>query len=424
MSSCTRALRAGCAARAGALALAAPSRHSIGCHSLYASSAAREPLQLVCARALSSGPRADGPQDGVLGALNKKLQETIEGDASIKAAFEGKASESSGSPAGARPDARSAGEGSEAGAGSAPPPPPKPSRWYLFSEDVKDVFSVAFGLSRSRDVGKEVDMGLRAYGWSRYVDPSSGTTLYRNADTGLVTEVEPPDWGARSTSASVLSVDGSSTAIALHKPTVSPWERTLASLYNTPIIQGLLVVGEAVKASPVGTAAKAAATRVSDAKEAALESWETSQHPLIVNSSYVVDSMMSETDHGRALRGIRSLDAGFDEYSFVVDMRDEYIPHLATAFFRLDMPFLQANCRPSALAQMAAVQAARAVECLSHDGQVLSVSKVEILQARTLDAGERGGTMPVVVVSAQVQYIHCVRNKKVRRHARASTRHS
>lgn len=133
---------------------------------------------------------------------------------------------------------------------------------------------------------------------------------------------------------------------------------------------------------------------------------------LIVNSSYMVDNLLAETEHGRALREIRQLDTGFDEYSFLQEMRDEYVPALARAFFRLDMDFLRRNCRETALAQMKAVQAARDVEGLTHDGQVLSVSKVELLQARTLDSSD-SGTLPVVVLSCQVQYIHCVRNKKV-----------
>jgi hypothetical protein len=36
--------------------------------------------------------------------------------------------------------------------------------------------------------------------------------------------------------------------------------------------------------------------------------------------------------------------------------------------------------------------------------------------ARTLEqAGEGGGNLPVILTTAQVQYIHTVRNKKVRR---------
>ena len=46
----------------------------------------------------------------------------------------------------------------------------------------------------------------------------------------------------------------------------------------------------------------------------------------------------------------------------------------------------------------------------------MNVSKCEMTAARTLEqAGEGGGNLPVILTTAQVQYIHTVRNKKVRR---------
>ena len=47
-----------------------------------------------------------------------------------------------------------------------------------------------------------------------------------------------------------------------------------------------------------------------------------------------------------------------------------------------------------------------------HDGVVLNVSRVELMKAQTPERG-----MPIMVVVAQVQYIHTVRNKKVSRPA-------
>lgn len=129
---------------------------------------------------------------------------------------------------------------------------------------------------------------------------------------------------------------------------------------------------------------------------------------VVVNAAYLVDSVLAETEQGRALREIKQLDAGFDEYTFISHMRDEYIPMISRAFFKLDMPVLRAHCKETALAQMRAVQAARDLEGLTHDGMILQVSRVELLQARSLERG-----VPIVLVTAQVQYIHCVRNKMV-----------
>lgn len=41
-----------------------------------------------------------------------------------------------------------------------------------------------------------------------------------------------------------------------------------------------------------------------------------------------------------------------------------------------------------------------------HDGIILDVSKVNLMQAKSMEAG-----LPVMVLSAQVQYIHTARNK-------------
>ena len=69
-----------------------------------------------------------------------------------------------------------------------------------------------------------------------------------------------------------------------------------------------------------------------------------------------------------------------------------------------------------------AVAAARAIENVSHDGIILNVSKCEMTAARTLEqAGEGGGSLPVILTTAQVQYIHTVRNAKVRNHGRCSS---
>lgn len=163
--------------------------------------------------------------------------------------------------------------------GGEQPPSAKPSRWYLLVEDAKDVLAVTFGTRRQRDVGKEVDMGLREYAWVSYEEPGTGRVLYRNTETGLMTEMQPSDWEQRSRASSRLTVNTEATAVSVVAGVRSPWERTLDSLYRTPIITGLLEVGQAVADSPVGQAAGKVKAKIDDAKEAALEKWETSQHP-------------------------------------------------------------------------------------------------------------------------------------------------
>lgn len=63
----------------------------------------------------------------------------------------------------------------------------------------------------------------------------------------------------------------------------------------------LRCVVQAVAASPVGTAARAVQTRVSDRIEDAREVWETSQHPLIVSASSAVDTVLAESEQARGV---------------------------------------------------------------------------------------------------------------------------
>jgi hypothetical protein len=79
------------------------------------------------------------------------------------------------------------------------------------------------------------------------------------------------------------------------------------------------------------------------------------------------------------------------------------------AYFTFDEAVLKEMCREAALAQATTFHKARETGNLGRlAGTVLSVSKVELFKAQTLEAGT-----PVIVLSALVQYIHCARNKKV-----------
>lgn len=288
-------------------------------------------------------------------------------------------------------------------------PPVKPGRFYNLIEDIKDVFAVTFGVERKRNVGLEYDAGLREYPWISYTEPVSGREMYKNNETGVVTENKPLDFDLRAPASSrnvAVNVDRSELIVS--KPDATAWQRTIDALGSTPIIAALVDATEAVAASPVGDAARAVKQKVTDKVEDAREVWETSQHPLIVNASYVVDNVLSETEEGRAIREIKQLDSGFDQYTFVKEMQDSLIPTVASAFFRMDMPVLHKLCKDSALAQMNAVQAARDIEGLTMDGTILNVQRVEIATVKTLERGD----MPIVLTTSQVQYIHAVKNKK------------
>jgi hypothetical protein len=89
--------------------------------------------------------------------------------------------------------------------------------------------------------------------------------------------------------------------------------------------------------------------------------------------------------------------------------RCSFLPRVVRAYFTFDEAVLKEMCREAALAQATTFHKARETGNLGRlAGTVLSVSKVELFKAQTLEAGT-----PVIVLSALVQYIHCARNKKV-----------
>jgi hypothetical protein len=295
-------------------------------------------------------------------------------------------------------------------------------RWYRAVEDAKDVVSVAFGLERKRDVAREYDLGLRAYPWVCYRDPARGGELtYRNRETGLATEVKPADFDARAGPGAFLVLNEEATGVAVlpgggagdgglggaaGAAARAGLRRVRDGLSAGPVGQGLKAAAEAVAASPVG----AAVGSLKGVRDRYVESWETSQHPLVVSSSYVVDSVLAETEHGRAVRAMLQIDAGFSEHDFVQEMRDAFLPRLARAFLRHDLATLEKVCRETALAQCKSHQAAReSAGIFRHDGVVLNVSQVNLMKATSLEQG-----VPVLLVSAMVQYINCARNKEVR----------
>jgi hypothetical protein len=171
------------------------------------------------------------------------------------------------------------GEEEKGGSASAPP---RPSFMYKLTEDVKDIFAVAFGLERQRDVEAEYDMGIREYPWVCYEDPASpGKMIYRNNRTGLVTELKPADFDQRAKPSArlILNTTTADVSVLPEGADKTAWERRLDSLAANPLVQGAAAAGRVVAASPVGEAVGGVAAKVRSATEGIAERWDTSQHP-------------------------------------------------------------------------------------------------------------------------------------------------
>ena len=150
-------------------------------------------------------------------------------------------------------------------------------------EDTKDVLSVTFGIERKRDLLAEYASGERPYPWVSYIEPGTEKRLYRNTESGVVTEIQPPDWSRFATADNELSTNTEASAIATVRAQSTAWERTLEAVSSAPLVSALIEAaadaGAVVAASPLGQAAVKAKTKVSDKIEDAREVWETSQHP-------------------------------------------------------------------------------------------------------------------------------------------------
>jgi hypothetical protein len=181
--------------------------------------------------------------------------------------------------------------GAGAGAGASAPSP-QSTRLYRLTEDVKDVFAVAFGLDRKRNVEVEYDLGIREYPWVTYEVPAPAeegeeavegklARVYRNRVTGLVTDLKPVDFDQRAKPSAYITLNQEATGLAVlpEGANRSDWERRFDNLATSPIIQATLAAGRAVAASPVGAAVGKATEKVRSATDSVAERWETSQHP-------------------------------------------------------------------------------------------------------------------------------------------------
>lgn len=128
-------------------------------------------------------------------------------------------------------------------------------------------------------------------------------------------------------------------------------------------------------------------------------------------------------------RALRQIDPGFDVPQFVEEMREDIIPQVVRAFLLGDRKTLAfwcaipsapctvfllliflavRRCKESALSQVGAHLRAREPEGLQLDPTILSVSHVDMQAAKIVSK-----TSPILVVSAMVQQINCITNKKV-----------
>lgn len=293
--------------RAGRAASRGAARRLPSSRVLEAAPASSRALHASACAASADKPAAGGGEKpaagGLFGRLQQELDATVAANAELKKAFEaggaapgtsdsaaaasdGAAQQQadSASSAAAGDAASSASSDSSAAAGGAKAGGPvRRSFVSRLWDDAKDVLSVTLGWERTRDLAAEYASGERPYPWVTYVEPGTEKRLYRNTESGVVTEIQPPDWATFATAAHELTPDVDASALATVRTQATAWDRTLDAVSRAPLVSALVdaaaTAGAAVAASPVGQAAGKAKARVADRIEDAREVWETSQHP-------------------------------------------------------------------------------------------------------------------------------------------------
>lgn len=157
--------------------------------------------------------------------------------------------------------------------------PKKLPPFYSLREDIKDVLAIVFGMERKRDVEFEYDMGLRPYPWVTYVEVATGERVYRNVETGVITNSMPAGFEKRAKPEAYLDANLEQHALTIMQMEKGVFGKIKERVVENPVAATVIAAGSAIKESPIGEAASRVKAKVSDVREDLQETWETSQHP-------------------------------------------------------------------------------------------------------------------------------------------------
>lgn len=279
------------------------------------------------------------------------------------------------------------------------------SKISQLSESFKDVMAGVFGIKRASP--KDKSQEEEEYPWVEYEDPDTGKVLYRNQNTGVIFKEKPFDFDERAKPENKIQMNTQQDALTIVPEKKTRWQQYSERLMQQPIMQQLQEFADEVAESEVGQRAREIKENVADRKERIREKWETSQHPLVYNATYAYDRLFSESEQGRAMNKLLMIDPGFDEVAFLDEVGNTIVPEAVDAFLRGDRKTMQGLTTDEAMQHINAVFKARESEGLVQDPTVLSISRLDVVTAR-----HEEGKPPIMVVSAMVQQINCMRNKK------------
>ena len=108
------------------------------------------------------------------------------------------------------------------------------------------------------------------------------------------------------------------------------------------------------------------------------------------------------------IKKLREMDPNFQMEPFLQDMREFVLPELIDAYVKADHETLKLWLSAAQFQVYSALMEQYTKHGLKSDGKVMDIRGVDVLNARLLEPGE----IPVLILTARTQEVHCYRNKK------------
>merc|ERR1712166_1426448 len=117
------------------------------------------------------------------------------------------------------------------------------------------------------------------------------------------------------------------------------------------------------------------------------------------------DSCFGENDQSNTVYEIKERDPDFSMQEFLIEVREVIVPEVLQAYLTADQKTTEARCQGQAYSSIFASFQERKAMGVTFDSRIIRISEIEISGARVLEKG------PTLVVTFNVQQIHCIKDK-------------
>lgn len=139
--------------------------------------------------------------------------------------------------------------------------------------------------------------------------------------------------------------------------------------------------------------------------------YEESENPLISTARSITDTIggfFAPNEQAMVIKKFREIDPNFQMEPFLRDMREYILPEVLDAYVKGDVETLKLWLSAAQFQVYSALMEQYTKHGLKSDGKILDIRHVDILNAKLLEPGD----IPVFIVTARTQEVHCYRNKK------------